>query len=162
MTIGSGSILAPGGDASGDTLGVLTLNGANTSGALLTLQSGAVLEMQLGAGLASDKINLYGYAGQSDLVRNDNVIRLSGTGVTEGTYNLLNTFDAAGDAVATGFSSGFTLELSSALAKDFTASLDYSTLGQVNLNVVAVPEPTAAVVLGAVAGGLLIQRRRRA
>jgi autotransporter-associated beta strand protein len=155
VTLNNTAILAPG----DGTTGTLRLNAASTSGAMLTMLSGAKFSMELGASLASDKVNFWTYAGASDFVRNSNVIDITFlSGSTTGNYTLFNFYSNNGTTLtAAGFSSGLSLNFTNG----GSGTLDYSTLGQINLVVSAVPEPSTWALLAVSLTTVMVLRRRR-
>jgi hypothetical protein len=154
--------------APGGSIGTDTFDGNGSSGAALTLSSGATLAYELNNPLLSDKIALInGAAG--DIVFNSNTINftdLSGGSLADGQYTLFTADVASAYAGLTEDGSGF---ITGGLAIGTGLGAYNSSLQQVGnnivLNVSAVPEPTSAAVLGisAVAAGLASGRgpRRR-
>lgn len=155
VTLNDTAILAPG----DGTTGTLRLNSAGTTGAMLTMLSGAKFSMELGASLASDKVNFWTYAGASDFVRNSNVIDITFLpGSTTGTYNLFNFYSNAGTTLtAAEFSSGLSLNFTNG----GSGTLNYDTLGQINLVATAIPEPSTWALLALSLTAVTILRRRR-
>jgi autotransporter-associated beta strand protein len=143
-------------------IGTLGIDGANTSEAVANFASSATFVFDINATVGtSDRIQLLnGAAG--DLVFNDNTLTLSITGIlTDGqTFLLFEGTDSnqfAGLTVDGDFRilSGLSL---TGLHENYLNS--YLTLenGHIILNVVAVPEPTTALLL--VATGAFLLRRR--
>lgn len=162
-TIGSGGVIAPGDSEINGGIGTLTLNGANSTGAILDMQAGSSFTFDLGAGDANDTLRFYSYAGASDFLRDSGGIVLNFSGALAGTYDLFRFYSNAGttltDAGFTEATSNFTL--GSGLT-GYNATWDYSTLGVISLTLTAVPEPSAAVLFGL--GGLcamVLWRRAR-
>ena len=157
VTVGSGAVLTPGDSTTGDGIGTLTLDsGGTTAAALLTLDSGAKMSFQLGSALAGDKLNFWNYAGATDFVRNSNVIDITFlSGAAPGTYNLFNFYSDSGTTLtASGISGGLSVNL----LDGGSATLDYSTPGQINLQVSAIPEPA---ILGFLSSALFLLTIRR-
>lgn len=151
-TIAPGSV-----DSNGvSTLGTLTIDsGSSTAAHILTLESGATLQFDLGAGLTSDRLSLLN-GSVADLLFNSNIINftdLSHGHLTAGNY-ILFTADALADYSGlfsgtnnqvTGLTMGTGLE-------SYTANLAMSGNNLV-LQIAAVPEPTTFMLL---VGGLLL------
>ena len=174
VTVGSGSLISPGGDSTGNTLATLKLDGVNTTGQLLKMNSGAKFAMGLDATAGtvstpgqSDVLMVLN-AQLDDVAFNNTVIDLSTTALTSGGYYKLFDTD-----LATGTWSGLTLD-----GQVITGGL---TLGAVPINVVtaelivgtgavgdagdiylsvAVPEPMG-LTSSLLAGGLFALHRRR-
>ncbi|GAT34384.1 fibronectin-binding autotransporter adhesin [Terrimicrobium sacchariphilum] len=162
-TIGSGGVIAPGDSEINGGIGTLTLNGANSTGAILDMQAGSSFSFNLGAGDANDTLRFYTYAGASDFLRDSGGVVLNFSGALAGTYDLFRFYSNAGttltDAGFTQATSNFTL--GSGLT-GYNATWDYSTLGVISLTLTAVPEPSSAVLFGL--GGLcamVLWRRAR-
>ncbi|WPJ95550.1 hypothetical protein SH580_19210 [Coraliomargarita algicola] len=89
ISVASGSSIAP-----GNSIGTLTLNGADTSAALLTMDAGAAFNFEVdGSGGASDQLQFWNYV-SGDLVLNNNDlnITLSGLSLRENTrYRYLSS-----------------------------------------------------------------------
>jgi len=162
-TFGSGGVIAAGDSEINGGIGTLTLNGANSTGAILDMQAGSSFTFDLGAANANDTVRFYGYAGASDFLRDSGGIVLNFSGALAGTYDLFRFYSNAGTTLT---DAGFTqatsnLTLGSGLT-GYNATWDYSTLGVVSLTLTAVPEPSAAALLGL--GGLcamVLWRRAR-
>ena len=159
ISVSSGAFIAPGDNSLAGGIGNLTLDGGGTSGALLTMASGAEFSFQLGTGLSSDQVSFWNYGTSADFVRNNNVINISALlGATDGTYNLFSFYSDNGDTLkAYGFSSGLTLNF---IDPGMTGSLSYD-FGEINLVMSAIPEPSPLALLAAGSIGLLALRRRR-
>ena len=162
-TVGSGGVIAAGDSETSGGIGTLTLNGSGTTGAILDMQAGSSFTFDLGAANANDTVRFYGYSGASDFLRDSGGIVLNFSGALAGTYDLFRFYSNAGttltDAGFTQATSNFTL--GSGLT-GYNATWDYSTLGVVSLTLTAVPEPSAAALLGL--GGLcamVLWRRAR-
>lgn len=154
------SVLAGGAVAAGQSgIGTLTLNGGSTSGAILSLDSGAAFNFDLGSGNASDRVAFWNYAGSSDLLLSNNVIHF--TGAQEGVYTLFEFFSDNGlTATASGLTSGFDLAGFTGL-EGYQASINYGA-SEITLTLSAVPEPGTMALLGVcAAAGLLVKLRRR-
>lgn len=155
VTIHNGGTITP-----GDGLGALRFNGLNTSGPALTLEAGSKIVFDLGAANASDQIQFLNYSGAADLVRGGTVLDF--TTAQAGVFTLFafysdngTTLTPAGfDELASNFQLGSGLD-------GFQATWDYSTPGQIKLNVSAVPEPTTLALLVGVGLGFLLLRRSR-
>jgi len=158
ITVSSGAFLAPGDSTTGNGIGALALDGGGTTGALLTLNSGAKMAFQLGSALASDKLNFWNYAGATDFVLNSNVIDLTFlAGSAPGTYNLFNFYSGNGTGLtASGISNGLSVNFLNGGA----GTLDYSTTGQINLVVTSVPEPGTWALLAFSLTTVMVLRRR--
>lgn len=162
-TVGSGGVIAPGDSEINGGIGTLTLNGANSTGAILDMQAGSSFSFNLGAGDANDTLRFYSYAGASDFLRDSGGIVLNFSGALAGTYDLFRFYSNAGTTLT---DAGFTqatsnLTLGSGLT-GYNATWDYSTLGVISLTLTAVPEPSSAVLFGL--GGLcamVLWRRAR-
>ena len=147
VTVQSGGILAP-----GNSPGTLTV-------ADLTINSGAVLNWEIHVTDTTPG------SGINDLVTINNNLTFTGSGTinfaliggpeiaTTGTWRIMNyggTFDAGGYELNIG-----TLNLANGL----TASIDTTTLNQVNL--VVIPEPSTAALLLFGAGAAYLMRRKK-
>ncbi len=147
--IGSGGVIAAGDSETNGGIGTFTLNGGNSTGAILNMQAGSSFTFDLGAGNASDVVRFYNYAGASDFLRDSGGIAINFSGALAGTYNLFRFYSNAGTTLTdAGFNqatSNFTL--GSGLT-GYNATWDYSTLGVISLTLTAVPEPSTAVLLG--------------
>ncbi|EIQ01318.1 hypothetical protein OpiT1DRAFT_05894 [Opitutaceae bacterium TAV1] len=157
IVIESGGILAPG----NDTIGTLRINGAGTTGALLTLESGATLVFKLGASGASDGISLLAYS-TGDLSLSGNVVNFTDAGgLSAGqTYTLFSFWsDVAGTSItASGITDGLVIGTG---LEAFTGSYIQYGIHSIELVVgAAIPEPSAWI-LSAVAG-LAVAAARRA
>jgi len=155
----SGGSLAP-----GASIGTLTLDGENISGAgseVLNMASGAEFDFELsGSGGVPDRIDFWNYVG-GDFLLNSNALNLTLLGgVTPGTYNvdLFRFFSDGGtSATASGIASG--LVLGTLGAGIDSASIIYNT-NTISLQYTTIPEPsTYALLLGGL--GLLAFLRRR-
>lgn len=158
VSVSSGAFVSPGDNAIDGGIGTLTLDGGNTTGALLSMDSGAEFNFQLGSAFTSDRINLWNFGTSADFVRNDNVINISASGPVEsGFYNLFSFYSDNGDTLKSyGFSSGFTLNF---LDPTMSGSLSYD-FGEINLLLDVIPEPSAGALLFACAAGWMVLRRR--
>ncbi|WP_157895035.1 PEP-CTERM sorting domain-containing protein [Verrucomicrobium sp. GAS474] len=165
VVVASGGIVSPGG-VDGVAIDTLKFDaaGANTASsgvALLTMQTGSKFAFDLGASNTSDKIVIFDYV-VGNLALNANAFTFSGA--QAGSYVLFQTYsDALGNTLtATGLTAAnFSLAGSTGLT-GYTATLDFSTTGEVILNLAAVPEPsTWALLLGGGAVLLLPLARRR-
>ena len=153
-----GGIVSPGG-VGGVAIGTLTLDGGGTSGSLLSMGTGAKFAFDLGASNASDSISFLNFA-PGDLALTNTAFVFSGA--QAGRFLLFQFYSDAGSTlVSSGLSaSSFNLAGSTGLGS-FTGSLDFSTAGDVYLNVASVPEPPPACLFGAAAALLLPRLRRR-
>ncbi len=116
--------LAPGAPAVNSGRGTLLIDGAATTGPLLTLSDGAALNFDLAAGDAGDRLRIDNYEGASDFVVSGNVT-LNFTGAAPGTYTLVRFFSDNG---ATPAASGVTGGLLLGQGLDgYTATLNYNT-----------------------------------
>jgi len=172
-TVSAGATLAPG---SGGT-GILTFNGANTTGAALTMQGTGRIEMELGAAgssiLTSGTSDLLAFsnAAAGDVVFNNTNIDFAGTGAV-GWYKLFDTDLATGTTWTGLVLSGTTpadqiivsgLNVTN-LDGTFTGTLfvGNGTNGDYNdIYLQVVPEPGAVVLFGLSATLLLFRLRRR-
>lgn len=142
VSVKSGAMLAP-----GEGIGQIRFNGAGTSAAVLTLESGAAFSFDLGAPGASDSVAMWNYA-SGDLVLNGNVVNFTNLGgLAEGTYTLFSFFSDSGTTLtASGISSGLSIGtgLEAYSGSHFVYGPDSISL------VVAVPEPSTIWLLVAV------------
>ncbi|SDT92957.1 PEP-CTERM protein-sorting domain-containing protein [Verrucomicrobium sp. GAS474] len=152
ITVLSGSSVYPG--VGGTAVQTLTLNGGSTTGTLLTMQGGASFTFNLGAGNTSDAIKLFNYV-SGDLALNGNALNFSNA--QAGTFTLFQFYSDAGTTLtADSLSSG--LVLGTGLT-GYTATLNYDA-NDISLTLVAVPEPSRALLL-LFAGGLFAVARER-
>ena len=156
--VSAGAFIAPGDSAVAGGIGDLTLDGGGTTSPLLTMDSSAEFNFQLGAGLSSDHISLWNFGTSTDFVRNSNVINISASiDATIGTYNLFSFYSDNGASLkAYGFSSGLTLNF---LNPAISGVLSYD-FGEINLTLNAIPEPSTLTLVAAWSLGLLALRRR--
>jgi len=156
--VSAGAFIAPGDSAVAGGIGDLTLDGGGTTSPLLTMESSAEFNFQLGAGLSSDHISLWNFGTSTDFVRNSNVINISASiDATIGTYNLFSFYSDNGASLkAYGFSSGLTLNF---LNPAISGVLSYD-FGEINLTLNAIPEPSTLTLVAAWSLGLLALRRR--
>lgn len=142
VSVKSGATLAP-----GEGIGQIRFNGAGTSAAVLTLESGAAFSFDLGAPGASDSVAMWNYA-LGDLVLNGNVVNFTNLGgLAEGSYTLFSFFSDNGTTLtASGISSSLSIGtgLESYSGSHFVYGPDSISL------VVAVPEPSTIWLLVAV------------
>ncbi len=85
ITANSGAAIAPGENGE---IGTLNLDGAGTTGAILTMKTGSGFKFDLdGSGGGTDQVSLWNYVGSSDFILNNNAVdlTLSGT-ITNGSY----------------------------------------------------------------------------
>jgi len=161
ITVSSGAFLAPGGNSTGPTIGTLVINGSGTSGAVLTMNSGAKFNFDLGAGNTSDKVNFWNYTA-GDFAINSNAVNFTlDAGVTSGThtFNLFNFYTDSGTTLSGATFSGLAFGTLSSNMESY--SFDYTTPGQINLLVTAVPEPsTWALVIFSLTMVICLSRRR--
>ncbi|SDT94899.1 fibronectin-binding autotransporter adhesin [Verrucomicrobium sp. GAS474] len=141
VTVASGGILSAGDmDASGTSLtGTLTLGGG------LALNTGSTLKFDLGS--ASDLVAVTG-----NLILGGTLSLTAGSGFGAGTYELFSYSGTLTDN---------TLTVGTSPA-GYAYTVDTSTAGVVNLQVVAVPEPAPLVLMGAGMAAFLLLRRRPA
>ncbi len=156
ITVSSGGIVAP-----GASIGTLKLDGAGTSAAVLTMNSGALFDFELDiAGGTPDQIELWNY-NSGDLVLNNNNINfaLNGTPTIPGTHTvtLFKFFSDNGSTpTASGISSG--LNVGTLDPNISSATLQYNT-NTIDLQYTVIPEPGSVLLLGV--GGLAMLLRRR-
>jgi len=157
IAVSNGAFLAPGDSTTGNGIGTLVLDSGGTTGALLTLNSGAKMDFQLGGALASDKLNLWNYAA-GDLVLNSNVIDVTMlAGSSTGTYTLFNFYTGNGSGAATsGIGSGLSVNFLNGAA----GNLVYNT-SSIDLNITTVPEPATWALLAFSLTTVVVLRRRR-
>jgi hypothetical protein len=130
--------IAPGGDASGDTIGTLTFDGGSTTGALLTMGTSSEFNFDIsGSGGTPDQLHFWNYVGATDFARNNNKINLTLNGTeAAGTYTV-TLFKFFGDSGTTltnsGISSGLTIGTVTGSAISGTPALDYSSTGEIKL-----------------------------
>ena len=160
VSVTSSAILAP-----GASIGTLTLDGANTTGNVLNMNTGAKFGFELsGTGGTPDQLAFWNYT-SDDVTLNANLIDLSLLGTeTVGTYNvdIFKFFSDSGTTAAThAFTSG--LAIGNLGTNIGSASIDWDGLGTDNrtiaLTYTVVPEPHAALLSGI--GMLILLRRRR-
>jgi fibronectin-binding autotransporter adhesin len=157
----SGGHLAP-----GASIGKLTLDGANISGAgaeVLNMASGSVFDFELaGNGGTPDQLAFWNYVG-GDFVLNSNALNLTiSGGIVAGTYtvDLFQFFsDAGATATASGIGSGLVLgtlgagiDSANIIYNANTISLQYTTT--------TIPEPSTYAMLMSGLGLLALLRRR--
>lgn len=164
-TLGSGQVIVNSGGAIAPglagSIGTLNFTGAAVTGNVVTLASGAKLNFDLGASSTSDKIVFFSYV-SGDLSLSANAFNFSGT--QAGTYTLFQFYSSSNTSTAASVnfqSSDFDLAGSTGL-DGYTATLDFTTVGQINLIVAAaVPEPATWVLLLASALFVAVASRRR-
>lgn len=164
---GSVSVASTGTLAPGASIGTLTLDGANNSGAILTMSAGSKFNFELaGSGGTPDEIAFWNYL-SGDLVLSTNAIDLSLLGTqTAGTYHvdIFRFFsDGVGTAATHAFTSGLTIgTLGTGISSAF---IDWDGTGNTSqtiaLSYTVVPETNIAALLGGF-GMLMLLRRRRA
>ncbi len=149
----SGSILAP-----GEGIGHLRFNGGSTTGTLLTMESGAAFEFELGALGSADTVDFLNYTLGDFSLAGNQVNIVDAGGLQEGSYLLFRFYSDNGTTVMdSGLSSG--LQIGSGLESYAGSYFSYAADG---IYLVVVPEPSAALLLS---GGLMIlmaARRRLA
>ncbi len=157
ITADAGATVAP-----GASIGTLRLSGASTTGAVLTMASGAAFNFEVaGDGSGADQIELWNYVA-GDLALNSTAINLDvlGTpiaGQRTYTVTLFEFFSDAGTTLtASGISSG--LVLGTLDPRIYSAELVYNT-NSIDL-VYSIPEPASLALLGLGAVALLHRRRR--
>ena len=173
ITVNNGATLAPAGVG---TIGMLTLNGANTTARFFNVNVGSRFAFDLGAGNTSDNITFTNYNPGTGATTNDFVLGrintlLNGvqggtffdfTGARAGTYTLFSFFSDNGTtAVTSNLNSSYFDLINSTGLNGFTSSLAFNT-GSITLTLTAVPEPStwASGALMA-AGGLATWSRAR-
>ncbi len=138
------------------------IDGGATAASLLTMNSGARFSFDLGTASTSDRLNVWNYT-TGDFVLSSNAVNLTlDASIQSGSYTftLFNFFTGSGTTLTTDTFSGLTLgTLSSNIS---SATFDYSSAGQIKLNVTAVPEPASIALLGAGLLVLMTSRRRKA
>lgn len=157
ISVASGGIVAPGGVTG--AIGTLTLDGAGTTGNLLNMISGAKFSFDLGASNTSDSIVFLNFA-SNDLTTSNTAFTFNTA--QAGRFLLFQFYaDGGSTLVSSGLSaSSFNLAGSTGLT-GFTTSLDFSTAGDIYLNVAAVPEPATWALLFAGGAVLLFSVLRR-
>lgn len=161
ILVESGGMLAP-----GASIGTLTLDGANISGAgssVLNMASGASFSFELG-GDTADRISFWNYTGAGDFLRNNNAINLSLNGtVTAGTYTvtLFDFFSDNGVSITnSGITDGLTLIGASIDPNISSANLIFNA-DSITLEYTVVPEPSTWVLLTLSLCATTLLRRRR-
>jgi len=161
VTVNSGAFLAPGDSTAASTIGTLVLDGNGTTSALLAMSSGSKFSFDLGTGVSSDKLNFWNYL-TGDFAINANAVDFTlDASVTSGshTFNLFNFYTNNGVTLSTDIFSGLAFgTLSSNIGAH---SFDYTTPGQINLVVTAVPEPATWALLAFSLTTVTVMRRRR-
>ncbi|SDT92944.1 PEP-CTERM protein-sorting domain-containing protein [Verrucomicrobium sp. GAS474] len=154
ITVLSGSSIYPG--VGGSAVQTLTMNGLQSGGTLLTMQTGSTFTFNLGASNTSDTLKFINY-GIGDLVLNSNALNFSNA--QEGTFTLFQFYSNAGTTLtADGLTSG--LVLGTGLT-GYTATLNYDASDiSLTLVAVAVPEPSTWLLL-VLSGGFLFAAARR-
>jgi len=137
------------------------IDGGSTTGALLSMNTGSEFNFELGTGVSSDKLNIWNYV-DGDFAINSNAINFTlDPSVVSGskTFNLFNFYTDSGTSLSGATFSGLALgTLSSNIG---SAAFDYTTPGQINLNITAVPEPSTWALLAFSLMTVLVLRRRR-
>ena len=148
ITAESGATLAP-----GASIGSLVLDGADTTGPVLTMDAGSTFAFELGSDDGSDQIILWNYT-DGDLVLNDNIINF--TGAQEGTYTLFEFFSDDGSTiVGSGISDGLVIGTG---LEGFDYTLNYNS-DSITLDVI--PEPNTFALWFGFGALLLLTRRHR-
>ncbi len=162
ITVANGAYITPGDRTVGGDFGTLVLDGGGTTAALLTMQTGSKFSFRIGEDFASDKIDLWNYAGSSDFVRNSTVIEITMVGnVAEGSYNLFNFYGDNGENFANrGFTSGLSVVFLNGLGGEIGEGYLTYDYGQINLEVTFVPEPSTWTLVAASLLGAAAFRRR--
>ena len=152
ISVANGGFIAPGDGG----IGTLTLNGANTGAAVLSLASGAKLTFELNSGLQSDRIALLSGATNDIVFGGSNAINfsdLTAGSLAHGAYTLF-TADVAG--AYSGFGN---LSIGTGLGA-YTGSTLQVVGNNIMLNVV--PEPATWGLLAFSLTTVMVLRRRRA
>ena len=157
ITANSGGLVAP-----GASIGTLVLDGVGTTGALLTMSTDSRFSFELGTSMASDKINLWNYV-NGDFVLNSNAVNFTlDSSLVSGThtFNLFNFYTDGGNTLSAATFSGLVEGTKS--ANMGTVTFDYTTPGQINMSVIAIPEPSTWALLAFSLTTVIFFRRRRA
>jgi autotransporter-associated beta strand protein len=161
VSVATGAVVAP-----GASIGALTLDGANRTGAVLSMTTGSEFAFELaGDGYSADQLVFWNYLA-GDLVLNSNAIDLDLLGsLTAGTYNLdiFRFFSNSGTTATThAFTTG--LSIGTWNSNISNAFIDWDGSGNNNeaiaLTFTVVPEPNVAMLIGGL-GMLTLLRRRR-
>lgn len=153
VKVASGGVIAP-----GEGLGILTLNGASTTGPILVLSSGAAFSFDLGAGNTGDQVAFWNYTGSGDFLLSDTVINFSGA--QAGTYTLFTFYSDSGTtATASGITAGFDVAGFTGLG-GYQATLNYGA-SSITLTLSAVPEPGVTAMLAGAGLLTVLSRKRR-
>lgn len=174
VTVGSGSLVSPGGNSAGDTVDTLKLNGDGTDGTLLTMSPGAKFAVQLNATSGtiaspgqSDMLVILNAEGD-DVAFNNTVIDLStGALAASGYYKLFDTdfgsgtwsgLTLSGQVITGGLTLG-TVPSNAVTTQLILGDGAFGNAGDIYLSV-AVPEPTSPAGL-LLAGGAAVLGQRR-
>lgn len=158
INVANGSSVAP-----GNSIGTLTLDGADTTAALLTMDTGSFFDFELDAsGGTPDQLHFWNYVA-GDLVLNNNTLNVSLSGVeTAGEYtvSLFEFYNDAGSTIiGSGLTDGLVLNLGEGIG---SGSLDYNGgTGSIDLTYTVVPEPSMFALAGLVFVSTLLIRRRK-
>jgi len=153
VTLESGALLA-----ANSSTGMIRLNGAATSGTLLTMEEGAAFRFELGAPGTAAGIALWNYA-SGDLSLDDNAVNIMNTGgLAAGEYTLFAFYGDDGlTPTASGILSG--LQIGSGLEGFAGSYLSYEA-NSIMLHVVPEPGTWGLLALGGVAAFVMRRRRR--
>lgn len=152
IRVDAGGVIAP-----GNSIGSFRLDGGATSGALLTMDSQAEFDFELGAPGQNDMVEFWNYAGSSDFVRNNNAVNIADAGdLQAGIYTLFRFFlDDGITPTASSISSGLVL---GDTPDGFAGFLQFDT-NAISLVVTAIPEPSALALAALGVLGLLLRGR---
>lgn len=155
ISLNAGGIISPGIDS---TQGTLSLTPGSTSTvslvAAVTPTASSSLHFDLG-GLIQDRLNLTqgSLAIGTDVLEFDDFLFTTTGGISEGTYTLISTPNPISGTLG--------INLSGPVGLDHTGTLGLSADGRSIELVVAIPEPTTAIVLVGLMGIMSARRRDR-